>query len=196
MENIISVGTILPVCPSSINLSRAKEDFSNVLSKSSIEQLAEADSYELVREIQEFFADYSPLLPYLFSLNHIPSPNAPLYGPSSTSWDPEALKRSVHGISAVLLSLKKKPVIRYERMSVMARKLGSEIKVRLTSCSLVIAGFEIQSPRNLRRIMHRYSISDQHKLHRCFSFWIGSMILSPLYCPSGRIKRWFTSYWE
>ncbi|KAF9514609.1 hypothetical protein BS47DRAFT_1294910 [Hydnum rufescens UP504] len=102
--------------------------FSNVLSKSSIEQLAEADSYELVREIQEFFADYSPLLPYLFSLNHIPSPNAPLYGSSSTSWDPEALKRSVHGIAAVLLSLKKKPVIRYERMSVMARKLGSEIK--------------------------------------------------------------------
>ena len=110
-------------------LSRAKEDFSNVLSKSSIERLAEADSYELVHEVQEFFADYSPLLPYLFSLNHIPSSSAPLHGSTLTSWDAEALKRSVHGIAAVLLSLKKKPVIRYERMSIMARKLGSEIKV-------------------------------------------------------------------
>ena len=37
----------------------------------------------------------------------------------------------MQGITAVLLSLKKKPVIRYESMSPMAKKLGVEIQVRL-----------------------------------------------------------------
>ena len=45
-------------------------------------------------------------------------------------WDPKALERTVQGITAVLLSLKKKPVIRYESMSPMAKKLGVEIQVR------------------------------------------------------------------
>lgn len=35
----------------------------------------------------------------------------------------------MQGIIAVLLSLKKKPVIRYERMSSMAKKLGMEVQV-------------------------------------------------------------------
>ena len=35
----------------------------------------------------------------------------------------------MQGITAVLLSLKKKPVIRYESMSPMAKKLGVEIQV-------------------------------------------------------------------
>ena len=37
----------------------------------------------------------------------------------------------MEGITAVLLSLKKKPVIRYESMSPMAKKLGVEIQVCL-----------------------------------------------------------------
>lgn len=104
-------------------------DFSNVLTKRAIEQLAEADAYELVNEVQEFFADFAPVLPSLFSLNQLPSPGKPLYGNSSTTWDPDALKRSTQGLAAVLLSLKKKPIIRYQKMSPMARKLGGEIQV-------------------------------------------------------------------
>jgi len=42
----------------------------------------------------------------------------------------------VQGITAVLLSLKKKPVIRYESMSPMAKKLGVEIQVCLDPVSL------------------------------------------------------------
>jgi hypothetical protein len=37
----------------------------------------------------------------------------------------------VRGLIAVMLSLKKKPVIRYEKMSGMARKLAVELQVRL-----------------------------------------------------------------
>jgi hypothetical protein len=46
-------------------------------------------------------------------------------------WDPLALERSVQGITAVLLSLKKKPVIRYEKTSGMAKKLANEVQVNL-----------------------------------------------------------------
>ncbi|KAG9097699.1 vacuolar protein sorting-associated protein 45, partial [Ceratobasidium sp. UAMH 11750] len=120
--------------------------FSNTLSKVAIERLAEQDEYEVVREVQEYFADYAPVLPTLFSLNHMPkaststsadgtplpfSSTGPLYGANPGSWDPAALERTVQGICAVLLSLKKKPVIRYERMSGMARKLGSEVLRRI-----------------------------------------------------------------
>ncbi|EGN98335.1 hypothetical protein SERLA73DRAFT_109778 [Serpula lacrymans var. lacrymans S7.3] len=105
--------------------------FSNVLSKATIERLAEVDEYEVVKEVQEYFADYAPLLPSLFSLNHTPTADKPLYGSSPNLWDASALDRSVQGIIAVLLSLKKKPVIRYERMSSMAKKLAIEVQNRI-----------------------------------------------------------------
>ncbi|CAE7191976.1 unnamed protein product [Rhizoctonia solani] len=120
--------------------------FSNALSKVAIERLAEQDEYEVVKEVQEYFADYAPVLPSLFSLNHFPkassstsadgtplpfSANGPLYGSNPNSWDPAALERSIQGICAILLSLKKKPIIRYERMSGMARKLGTEVLRRI-----------------------------------------------------------------
>ena len=121
-------------------------DFSNILTKVAIERLAEVDEYEVVREVQvrqstltmllrltypqEYFADYAPLLPSLFSLNHFPSSTRPLWGSTPNSWNEAALERSVQGIIAVLLSLKKKPIIRYERMSSLAKKLGGEVLVR------------------------------------------------------------------
>lgn len=83
--------------------------------------------------LQEYFADYAPLLPCLFSLNHLPTVSKPLYGSSPNSWDNAALEHCVQGITAVLLSLKKKPVIRYEKMSGMARKLANEVQVNSLS---------------------------------------------------------------
>jgi len=82
---------------------------------------------------KEHFADYAPLLPSLFSLNYNPSPGNSLYGSTPNAWNPAALERSIQGVVGVLLSLKKKPIIRYERMSGMARKLGSEILHRIQS---------------------------------------------------------------
>ncbi|KAI0632402.1 Sec1-like protein [Trametes polyzona] len=107
--------------------------FSNILSKTAIERLADVDEYEVVREVQEYFADYAPVLPCLFTLNHTPTAQRPLYGNSPNAWDPKALERAVQGVTAVLLSLKKKPVIRYEKSSPMAKKLGVEIQHRIQS---------------------------------------------------------------
>ena len=44
-----------------------------------------------------------------------------------------SFERHVDGLMALLLSLKKRPVIRYQRMSGMAKKLGHELSVRATS---------------------------------------------------------------
>ena len=56
----------------------------------------------------------------------------------------------MQGITAVLLSLKKKPIIRYERMSSLAKKLGGEVLVTIImalflSCYLMLPQHKIQS---------------------------------------------------
>ncbi|KJA16499.1 hypothetical protein HYPSUDRAFT_147686 [Hypholoma sublateritium FD-334 SS-4] len=105
--------------------------FSNILAKSAIERLAHVDEFEVVREVQEYFADYAPISPCLFSQNHLPSASKPLYGSTTNSWDPKALDAAMQAITSVLLSLRKKPVIRYEKMSPMAKKLGVEVQHRI-----------------------------------------------------------------
>ena len=47
-------------------------------------------------------------------------------------WNPDALQRSTQGIIALLLSLKKKPLIRYEKNSLMAKKLATEVRYQIT----------------------------------------------------------------
>lgn len=136
-------------------------DFTNILSKAQIERLAEADEHELVREVQvgwivkfelaqtdarsvqEYYADYSPLTASHFSLSLLPTPLHPsphqrtiaLYGdsPNTFASSSNVLPRHVEGLTALLLSLKKKPIIRFERMSSMAKKLGQEVLYHMTN---------------------------------------------------------------
>ncbi|CAG8561550.1 7645_t:CDS:10 [Diversispora eburnea] len=86
--------------------------------------LSEVDEHEAVSEVQEYFADYCAINPDFYSLNL----SLPLYGDSLNTWDGKTLQRTVEGVLAILLSLKKKPLIRYEKMSVMAKRLATEIK--------------------------------------------------------------------
>ncbi|KZP05238.1 Sec1-like protein [Athelia psychrophila] len=97
----------------------------NILNQVAIERFADMDEYKAVRE--EHFADYSPLLPAPFSLNHTRSSSRPLYGSTHNLWDPKALEPTVRGITAVLLSLKKQP------------KLGVEIQVSMSFRKMLIA---------------------------------------------------------
>ncbi|RIA86707.1 Sec1-like protein [Glomus cerebriforme] len=100
--------------------------FSNTLNKSSIERLAEVDEHEVVREVQEYFADYCAINPDFYSLN-LSLPQYKLYGDSQNTWESKTFQRVVEGVLAVLLSLKKKPLIRYENMSAMAKQLAKEV---------------------------------------------------------------------
>ncbi|XP_014223834.1 vacuolar protein sorting-associated protein 45 [Trichogramma pretiosum] len=99
--------------------------FSNIIPKTDIKLLAESDEQEVVREVHEFYADYLAISPHLFSLG--------INGCSkSLNWEPTHLQRTVQGITAVLLSLKKCPLIRYQGSSDMCKHLAEKIRYVLT----------------------------------------------------------------
>ncbi|KAI4239285.1 MAG: hypothetical protein LQ349_000500 [Xanthoria aureola] len=105
--------------------------FSNVVRKSSLERLAEADDNEVVKGVQEYFGDYIVVNPDLFSLD-IAFPKQRLWSNSPDAWNPNALQRCTEGVIALLLSLKKKPLIRYEKNSLMTKKLATELRYQMT----------------------------------------------------------------
>ncbi|KAL9112681.1 MAG: hypothetical protein Q9227_002984 [Pyrenula ochraceoflavens] len=105
--------------------------FSNIIRKSSLERLAEADDHEVVKAIQEYFADYIVVNPDLISLN-LGFPKQRLWSHNPDTWNTDALQRSTEGVIALLLSLKKSPLIRYEKNSFMAKKLATEVRYQVT----------------------------------------------------------------
>ena len=105
--------------------------FSNIIRKSSLERLAEADDHEVVKAVQEYFADYIVVNPDLMSLN-LGFPKQRLWSHSPDLWNTDTLQRTTEGVCALLLSLKKNPLIRYEKNSLMAKKLATEIRYQLT----------------------------------------------------------------
>ncbi|XP_057684288.1 vacuolar protein sorting-associated protein 45 isoform X2 [Corythoichthys intestinalis] len=99
--------------------------FSNVISKSEIKALAEADEQEVVAEVQEFYGDFIAVNPHVFSLN--------LQGVAKgRSWDPSVLWRCTQGLTSVLLALKKCPMIRYQLSSDMSKRLAENVKQIIT----------------------------------------------------------------
>lgn len=95
--------------------------FSNVISKSDIKLLAEADEHEAVREVEEFYGDYIPVSSHLFSLNIIGCYQR-------HGWNQDHLQRTVQGLTSVLLSLKKCPLIRYQASSEAAKRLADNVR--------------------------------------------------------------------
>ncbi|CAG9558950.1 unnamed protein product [Danaus chrysippus] len=95
--------------------------FSNVVSKADIKTLAECDEQETVREVQEVFADYLAVDRHLFSFNIVGC----LHG---RSWNQHHLQRCSQGLLALLLSLKRRPIIRYEAGSEACARLAERIK--------------------------------------------------------------------
>ncbi|CAF0871393.1 unnamed protein product [Rotaria sordida] len=105
--------------------------FTNFVEMSDIKSLAEADEFECVRVVQEYYADYLAINPHLYSLN-IPNTYQQNY-----EWNDNLLRRTVQGLVSVLLSLRKKSAtIRYQKSSNMARiladKLSSTLKHAIT----------------------------------------------------------------
>ncbi|XP_075049463.1 vacuolar protein sorting-associated protein 45 [Mixophyes fleayi] len=99
--------------------------FSNVISKSDVKSLAEADEQEVVAEVQEFYGDYIAVNPHVFSLNIVGCYQG-------RNWDHVQLPRATQGLTALLLSLKKCPMIRYQLSSDMAKRLAEGVKQLIT----------------------------------------------------------------
>ncbi|QSZ30675.1 hypothetical protein DSL72_000233 [Monilinia vaccinii-corymbosi] len=104
--------------------------FSNVVKKSSLERLAEADDHEVVKLVQEHFADYVVINPDLFTFD-LAFPKQRTWSSNPDMWNADALQRTTEGLIAVLLSLKKKPLIRYEKNSLLAKKLATEVRYHI-----------------------------------------------------------------
>ncbi|KAF2861967.1 Sec1-like protein [Piedraia hortae CBS 480.64] len=102
--------------------------FSNIIKKSALERLAEADDYEVVKSLVEYFADYVVINP---DLCNVPL-SSRLFSSSPDTWNHESLARTTEGVIALLLSLKKKPLIRFESDSELCRKLASEVRYAMT----------------------------------------------------------------
>lgn len=76
----------------------------------------------------EYFADFIVVNPDLCS---IPL-STRIFGSSSDSWNHDSLTRTTEGVLALLLSLKKKPLVRYDKKSAVCRKLASEVRYAIT----------------------------------------------------------------
>lgn len=100
--------------------------FSNILKDTQIHILADSDEHEAVQQVQEFYADFVAVDPFHFSLNI--SANHLYMLP--VAMDPSNLQhycdRIVDGISAVFLALKRRPIIRYQRTSDIAKRIAQE----------------------------------------------------------------------
>jgi vacuolar protein sorting-associated protein 45 len=104
--------------------------FSNVVHQDLLQQLAAADGeHEVVRQVQEYYADYAAVNEELFTANS----RRPLAAASAAAAAaaPGAagipLARSLSALLSALLSLKRRPSqIRYSGASQAARKLATE----------------------------------------------------------------------
>ncbi|XP_003382629.1 PREDICTED: vacuolar protein sorting-associated protein 45-like [Amphimedon queenslandica] len=90
--------------------------FTNRIDRGSIEKLALCDDQESVREVKEYYADYLAVGQHLFSFNidHLTTSGL-------------EYKRVCDGIVAALLSLKKKPYIRYTHSSRVSQRLADDL---------------------------------------------------------------------
>lgn len=100
--------------------------FSNMLKDTQIHILADSDEHEVVNQVQEFYADFVANDPYHFSLN---MPSNYIYM-VPTVLDPSSMQhfcdRAIDGIAAVFLALKRRPIIRYQRTSDIAKRIAQE----------------------------------------------------------------------
>lgn len=69
--------------------------------------LAESDEQETVREVREFYADMIPIAPHLCSLGILNCYETPFNLSASV------FRRSLQSLIGLLLSIKKKAVVRY-----------------------------------------------------------------------------------
>ncbi|KAM4130667.1 hypothetical protein ACJW30_01G118400 [Castanea mollissima] len=100
--------------------------FSNILKDSQIHNLADSDEQEVVQQIQEFYADFVAVDPYHFTLNMPSNHIYMLPAVVDTSDLPHFCDRVVDGIASIFLSLKRRPIIRYQRTSDIAKRIARE----------------------------------------------------------------------
>eukprot|EP00946_MAST-07B_sp_MAST-7B-sp1_P004100 g4100.t1 len=105
--------------------------FSNILGSDKLRALARADEHEVIASVQEYYADYFAVNHDLLTLN---LSDSLLMSLPRERWDrrqQDTFSRCCEGAVAALLSLKWKPVIRYQANSAIAQSFGRELQSRI-----------------------------------------------------------------
>jgi len=126
--------------------------FSNVLRRTLIEELADADEHERVSSVQELYADFFALAPHLVSYGVAPCLDA-MRGAGAALHNPH-FERTVDGIVSTLLALKLRPVVRYQRTSSLCRNLADRVSVRMDQ-EAALFGFGIRERAPLLLVLDR-----------------------------------------
>ena len=98
--------------------------FTNILSRAHLERIAEADQYEAIKSIHEYYVDVAAVNNDLYCIPR----EVNVYGSSPEDWNGDGLVRSAQSVTSVLLALQKRPAIRYEKNSMLAQALAMEVQ--------------------------------------------------------------------
>eukprot|EP01006_Ploeotia_vitrea_P019601 TRINITY_DN51813_c0_g1_i1.p1 TRINITY_DN51813_c0_g1~~TRINITY_DN51813_c0_g1_i1.p1 ORF type:complete len:627 (-),score=93.29 TRINITY_DN51813_c0_g1_i1:1333-3156(-) len=101
--------------------------FTNTVEREWLAKLAQADENELVKQVQEYYADYYAINREVFTLG-IPSVLSELQAPGKPTFD-----RMAQGILSVLLAMKRRPYLRYQAQSQdqICEQLGRSVQAAI-----------------------------------------------------------------
>jgi len=106
--------------------------FTNVVPHMRLEQLACCDEYEVVQQVQEYFADVYAVCHDLFSLN-LPSTIRLTEAQGKwSSYEDSVFERTVEGLLSACLTLRMLPAIRYTAASDLTRRVAQRLQQRIT----------------------------------------------------------------
>jgi len=101
--------------------------FTNIVPQELLRKLADADHLCVVRQVQEFYADFHAVNADLFSLSLSGTLSLCRPKASYTHADEANLRRCSSGLLALLLSFKVKPYVRYSASSDAAAAIAREV---------------------------------------------------------------------
>eukprot|EP00927_Polykrikos_kofoidii_P028644 TRINITY_DN24961_c0_g1_i1.p1 TRINITY_DN24961_c0_g1~~TRINITY_DN24961_c0_g1_i1.p1 ORF type:complete len:588 (-),score=109.07 TRINITY_DN24961_c0_g1_i1:645-2408(-) len=124
--------------------------FSNVVPHTRLEQLACCDDYEVVKQVQEFFADVFAVNRELFSLN-LPSTVSLCDDQRHwTLYEESIFDRTVEGLLSACLSLRILPVLRFSTSSELSRRIAQRVQDRITEELSLFESMSEQGSRGRR----------------------------------------------
>ncbi|CDF35666.1 unnamed protein product [Chondrus crispus] len=103
--------------------------FTNILRRSFIEEIADADLSERVTDVRELFADFYPLHRTLLSFAVVPC--LPAMEGTGANLRSLALERTVDGVIASLLAIKRRPRVRFQKASSLSCAIAERVVVRM-----------------------------------------------------------------
>mmetsp|Transcript_50468 Transcript_50468/g.117822 ORF Transcript_50468/g.117822 Transcript_50468/m.117822 type:complete len:577 (-) Transcript_50468:93-1823(-) len=114
--------------------------FTNVVPHARLEQLAAVDEYEVVHQVQEYYADVFAINHDLFSLNLDSTSRLTEERSTWSSYEELLFDRVVEGLLAACLALRMMPVIRYSSASDTARMVAEKLHQRIREEQVLFDG--------------------------------------------------------